>query len=114
VQQELINAAGGTGKALKALLLIGAFAAGYEVSELAEEARRLLYGYGSLEPALRVALEAMLRELSDARQTDVRPMSDSTPQREVTGAEYPVATPATPAATAGDEGDPLTEIGFDV
>lgn len=112
----LLAAAGDVSAATRALAILGAAAAGYELGTLRDEAGGLLAA--PLDPPLRAALRGLLSERStlvpqmlDNRSTLVQPMlnipaqSLPVPQLPDVG---PFADPASP------DGDPLMSEGFEV
>ncbi|NTV61915.1 MAG: hypothetical protein HGA65_00045 [Oscillochloris sp.] len=100
----LLAVAGDVSAATRALSLLGAQAAGYEIGLLRDEAAGLLAA--QLDPPVRAALWAMLRDSS----TPVLPMLDSRGTR----VEPLWNPPPEPALGDALPDDPLATIGFEV
>lgn len=69
--QEVLERAGGTSAALRALMVLGALSAGEPFAELRLEVHRLLG-----DPSLASPVRAALEKAADVRQTYVKPASD--------------------------------------
>jgi hypothetical protein len=112
--QAVLERAGDSGAAMRALMVLGAAAVGEDLGPLRREIRLLL-----ADDTLSGALQRALSALSDERQTGVRQVSDEAQA----GRLHPVSTPPEAplmtveqldALPAGDDDDPLGSIGFEV
>jgi hypothetical protein len=100
----LLTAAGDVSSATRALAILGAQAAGYDVSSLQDEAAGLLAS--PLDAQLRAALLGLLSQCS----TSVLQLWD----RRSTVVEHVLNAPVSPAPPDAHTVDPLLSIGIDV
>lgn len=105
--QAVVERAGDSGAAIRALMILGAAVAGEDLAPLQREIRLLL-----LDNTLSGALQRGLSALSDSGQTSVRQVSDVPQEGPLTTLAELGAAPAAPAEQADD--DPFAGLGFEV